>query len=328
MPRAVTMPDSAVIAIELSAVVIAMESATPTVLLTCPMDRCRAPMLPAGDFDPRHHRTFELGLRDRVARQTGLALDYVEQLYTFGDQDRLEPDAPGHEITRHISIGHLGLVSHQQSLLDEHAVWTSWYDHFPWEDYRHGRPAMIDMTIAPALSRWVDAGVDQAHREARRQRVQLAFGLDGARWVDTRVLERFELLYEAGLAPEAQRDDGCEVITTLPGQPLMSDHRRILATAMDRLRGKLRYRPVVFDLLPEHFTLSQLQLTIEAIIGCRLHKQNFRRALDRTGLVVPTGAVDTTTGGRPAERFRFCREQWRQQMAPGVQTPLAHSEYQ
>ncbi|WP_456268639.1 NAD regulator [Kushneria sp. AK178] len=322
------MPDSAVIAIELSAVVIAMESATPTVLLTRPNDRCRAPLLPAGDFDPYHHRTFELGLRERVARQTGLTLDYVEQLYTFGDRGRLEPDAPAQEITRHISIGHLGLVSHQQALLDEHAVWTSWYDHFPWEDYRHGRPAMIDMIIAPALSRWIAASPDEAQRDMRRQRARQAFGLEGARWVDTRVLERFELLYEAGLAPEAQRDDSAEVITTLPGQPLMSDHRRILATAMDRLRGKLRYRPVIFDLLPEHFTLSQLQLTIEAIIGCRLHKQNFRRALDRTGLVVPTGAVDTTTGGRPAERFRFCREQWRQQMAPGVQTPLAHSEYQ
>ncbi|SPJ32273.1 hypothetical protein KSP9073_00273 [Kushneria phyllosphaerae] len=327
MPRAVTMPDSTVIAIELSAVVIAMESATPTVLLTRSIDRCRAPMLPAGDFDPRHHRTFELGLRDRVAHQTGLALDYVEQLYTFGDQDRLQPDAPG-EITRHISIGHLGLVSQQQTPRDEQTLWASWYDHFPWEDYRHGRPAIIDMIIAPALSRWTNEAPDEATREARRQRAQLAFGLNGARWVDTRVLERFELLYEAGLAPEAQHHDQAEVITTLPGEPLMSDHRRILATAMDRLRGKLRYRPVIFDLLPEHFTLSQLQLTIEAIIGCRLHKQNFRRALDRTGLVVPTGAVDTTTGGRPAERFRFCREQWRQQMAPGVQTPLAHSEYQ
>ncbi len=321
------MPDSAAIAIELSAVVVAMDSATPAVLLTHCDDRCRAPMLPAGDFDPRHHRTFELGLRDRVARQTGLALDYVEQLYTFGDQDRLAPDASDQDITRHISIGHLGLISHQHALRDRRAVWSSWYDHFPWEDYRYGRPALIDMVIAPALTRWVNKGEDAAQRDARRQRAQLAFGLDGARWVDTRVLERFELLYEAGLAPEAQRHDNTEVVTTLPGEPLMSDHRRILATAMDRLRGKLRYRPVIFDLLPEHFTLSQLQLTIEAIIGCRLHKQNFRRALDRTGLVVPTGAVDTTTGGRPAERFRFCREQWRQQMAPGVQTPLTHSEY-
>ncbi|MFC0337415.1 Uncharacterized conserved protein [Kushneria avicenniae] len=321
------MSDSAVIAIELSAVVIAMESATPTVLLTCPDDRCRAPMLPAGDFDPCHHRTFELGLRERVARQTGLALDYVEQLYTFGDQDRLEEDFQTQEITRHISIGHLGLVSSQQTLLDSRAVWASWYDHFPWEDYRHGRPAIIDMIIAPALKRWMTASDDDTQRERRHQRAQLAFGLDGARWVDTRVLERFELLYEAGLVPESQRHGTAEVVTALPGEPLMSDHRRILATAMDRLRGKLRYRPVIFDLLPEHFTLSQLQLTIEAIIGCRLHKQNFRRALDRTGLVVPTGAVDTTTGGRPAERFRFCREQWRQQMAPGVQTPLTHSEY-
>jgi hypothetical protein len=89
---------------------------------------------------------------------------------------------------------------------------------------------------------------------------------------------------------------------------MISDHRRILATALSRLRGKLRYRPVVFELTPAEFTLSTLQRVVEAIAGVTLHKQNFRRAVERTGLVEGLGRMDAGTGGRPAELFRFRRE--------------------
>ena len=58
------------------------------------------------------------------------------------------------------------------------------------------------------------------------------------------------------------------------------DHRRILATALGRLRGKLKYRPVVFELLPSAFTLLQLQRVVEALAGVRLHKQNLRRLVE------------------------------------------------
>jgi hypothetical protein len=96
------------------------------------------------------------------------------------------------------------------------------------------------------------------------------------------------------------------------------DHRRILATAIGRLRGKLRYRPVVFELLPENFTLFQLQRTVEALSGRRLHKQNFRRLVETAGLVEGTGAQSTGTGGRPAELFRFRREVLRERPTPGL----------
>lgn len=320
------MPESAAIAIDLSAVVIAMESALPTVLT---VKREGAPCaLPAGAFDPLIHRTFEQGLDDWVASQTGIALGYREQLYTFGDRDRtLELPEPLAE--RHISIGYLGLTDTRPPATDSAAGWRSLYDFFPWEDHRQGRPALIDMTIAPALSLWCESADRPGEREARWQRARLAFALEGFHWADTRVLERYELLFEAGLVVEARRarDMAPDETASRLGRAMVADHRRILATALDRLRGKLRYRPVVFELLPARFTLSQLQLTVEAIIGFPVHKQNFRRALDRTGLVAATGDVDTATGGRPAERFRFCRERWRQQMAPGVQTPLSHSEY-
>ena len=77
------------------------------------------------------------------------------------------------------------------------------------------------------------------------------------------------------------------------------DHRRILATAISRLRAKLKYRPVVFELMADEFTLTELQRTVEAISGRHLHKQNFRRLVEGAALVEPTGA-DRATEARPA----------------------------
>src|SRR5207253_4964155 len=96
---------------------------------------------------------------------------------------------------------------------------------------------------------------------------------------------RYELLYEAGLAAEAARDRGAGHTGVAAaqkglGQPMISDHRRILATGLGRLRGKLRYRPVAFELMASEFTLSALQRSVEAIAGIALHKQNFLRGLE------------------------------------------------
>ena len=66
------------------------------------------------------------------------------------------------------------------------------------------------------------------------------------------------------------------------------DHRRILATAMGRLRAKMKYRPVIFEMMPQAFTLTALQHTAEAISGRRLHKQNFRRFVENSAVVEPT----------------------------------------
>lgn len=105
------------------------------------------------------------------------------------------------------------------------------------------------------------------------------------------------------------------------GGSMVFDHRRIAAQALGRLRGKLRYRPVVFELVPETFTLTRLQRVVEALSGVRLHTQNFRRLVDRGGLVEGTGEYDTTTGGRPAELYRFRRDVVRERPAPGVGLP-------
>lgn len=311
------------IAVGLSAVIVAADASGPYALTTRHADGAAG--LPHGRFDPAGHRTFELGLRDWVRAQTGFEPGYVEQLYTFGDLGRELPqaelgDAPSD--ARLISVGYLGLTPERTDISAFDAVWRDWYRYFPWEDHRRGRPSIIDEAIGPALLSWSDSGGKNA--AARLSRAQLAFGLEDQTWIEERTLERYELLYEAGLAPEAGRDSRRKASKLPPGvvgEPMISDHRRILATAIGRLRGKIKYRPVVFELMPDRFTLLDLQKVVEAILGLPLHKQNFRRSLDRSELVVGLGSFTQATGGRPAELFRFRREALREGHVSGVQTP-------
>ena len=102
------------------------------------------------------------------------------------------------------------------------------------------------------------------------------------------------------------------------GQPLGSDHRRMLALALGRLRAKIKYRPIVFELMPETFTLFELQCVVQAVLGTPLHKQNFRRLVENTGLVEDVGTIRVKTGGRPAKLFRFRPGVVMERSAPGV----------
>ncbi|HET9573448.1 MAG TPA: NAD regulator, partial [Methyloceanibacter sp.] len=230
--------------------------------------------LPFGTFAPRAHRTLEIGLREWVKRQTGLELGYVEQLYTFGDRGRHAEPGGAHTL----SVGYLALTRGAgEELMGSH--WSPWYAYFPWEDWREGKPDILCDEIEPRLKEWAERPPlpDEPVRALRRaERLRICFGIDGA-WDEEKVLERYELLYEAGLVAEALRDGrpAAEQWSNLPelGRPMEFDHRRILATALGRLRGKLKYRPVVFELLPPEFTLYDLQQTVEAISGTLLHKQ-------------------------------------------------------
>jgi hypothetical protein len=79
------------------------------------------------------------------------------------------------------------------------------------------------------------------------------------------------------------------------GAAMRHDHRRILATAMGRSRAKMKYRPVIFELTPERFTLSALQRSVEAICGRQLRKQNFRRLVEASAIVEASGETTTKT---------------------------------
>ena len=312
--------------IGLNAVIVAVTEEVPRIL-TVQMEGEEA--LPSGPLEPATDRTLKLAVRRWVREQTGMELGYVEQLYTFGDRNR-DP-AESHGGPRAVTVAYLALVRERETR-SAGASWRGWYELLPWEDRRQGRPAVLAEVVAPALARWIDAAPDRHARQDRTERADIVFGLSGVAWDGGRVLERYELLYEAGLVPEAARDSarlgeasrpGAADAPARLGRPMALDHRRILATALGRLRGKLEYRPVVFELLPPSFTLLQLQRVVEALAGVPLHKQNFRRLVETAGLVEGTGRVHQQTGGRPAELFQFRREVLRERPAPGVALPGA-----
>ena len=304
-------------------------------------------LLPNGPLMPLH-RSLQAGVRQWVEEQTQQPLGYLEQLYTFVDTNRRNVD--GHAL---VYVSYLGLVQETQTpQLQSQALWRDWYDYFPWENHLDGIPSIIMNNIVPALLSWADSAKDSGIQQRRRQRIGLCWGVSEAllvgdmptsenadneytayehyenrEWVAEHVLLRYEMLYEAGLIPEAPNYPPSYSMnhqsvhqsahqpshqnklpknwSQLIGVPMYYDHRRVIATAISRLRAKIEYRPLIFGLMPDVFTLSQLQQSVEALSGVRLHKQNFRRLLDSQKLVMETGQSSSAQRGRPAKLYRF-----------------------
>lgn len=91
--------------------------------------------------------------------------------------------------------------------------------------------------------------------------------------------------------------------------PLAFDHALIFAKALERLRGKIRYQPVGFELLPKHFTLTQLQTLYQAILGRSIDKRNFRKKLLAFDFLIPLEEF-ATGQHRPARLYRFDRRKY------------------
>ena len=332
------------IAVGLTAVILAVTDEAPRVLAVCRRgpgsegDDGILNALPSGPFDPARDRTLELGLWRWVEEQTGLDLRYVEQLYTFGNQYRDPRELGGGP--RAVSVAYLALTHEAGVTPGGDARWQDWYSFLPWEDWRDGEPEVVARIIRPGLRRWLRQIDDRRARDKGRERAEQCFGADS--YDRIRTLDRYELLYEAGLVPEVHRDRAALAIasnrdTPVPdpktleaaralGPAMALDDRRILASALGRIRGKLAYRPVVFELLPQAFTLLRLQRVVEALAGTRLHKQNFRRMLTSADLVESTGRTDSSGRGRPAELYRFRRAVMRERAAVGVGLPASAPE--
>ena len=200
--------------------------------------------------------------------------------------------------------------------------------YFPWEDHRLGAPAIIEERLEPRLRDWIETAADPDLRHDRLQRAAITFGLDGRPWNEELVLQRYELLFEARLIPEARRGEKGAARDDPNGAPsggrsMILDHRRILATGIARLRAKIKYHPVVFELMPETFTLLQLQRCVEALAGRLVHKQNFRRLIEQQELVEETGETSQDTGGRPAKLFRFRRAVFTERAIVGTKLPIS-----
>lgn len=294
------------IAVDLIAVLVAVIGEEPHIMT---IREARA--LPSGPFESGH-RSLQSGLREWVEQQTGHPIGYMEQLYTFADRDRGAADR------RAISISYLGLTREEGQGGARDSQWRNWYHYFPWEDHRKGTPEMFEAVMVPRLQQWANDTQDKAMRAVRWQRAAITFGIDDHVWNEELVLQRYELLYEAGLVTEAA--DGQKPV--LPGLAMLADHRRILATGIARLRAKIKYRPVVFELMPPAFSLLQLQRSVEALAGRLLHKQNFRRLIEQQELVEETGQTSFETGGRPAKLFRFRQAVLAERGAAGTKLPL------
>lgn len=258
--------------------------------------------LPGGGLD-ESDPTLELGVRRLLQGSIELPIGYVEQLYTFGDRERGEPSAellpePSSK-ERVLSVAYLALLN---ELPEQKAI--SFYELFPWEDRRWPWQTPT-LELLEELEQWC------GDSQSRNWRYRIYFGRHGSPWNQERALERYELLYEAGLVQEAGRGKQS-------GFPLWADHRRIAATALTRLRGKLGYRPLVFELLPKRFTLTELQETVEALSGGLLHKQNFRRMVETAGLVEMTGDSRQEGRGRPARLYAFRSDVTAERPAPGI----------
>lgn len=124
--------------------------------------------------------------------------------------------------------------------------------------------------------------------------------------------------YYALVSPEAHeatastdaRDAAWFDLEELPQLPF--DHAQILAMAKERLKGKVRYRPIGFELLPEKFTLSQLQRLYEIILETKLDKRNFQRKIHRMEILIDTGEVQQNVAHRAARFYSFDEAAYKQ----------------
>ena len=191
--------------------------------------------------------------------------------------------------------------------------WQSWYRYFPWEDRRDGTPR----------GRRSDRRRGCAPGPPPRPRCATGSGASAsssafARWNEELVLQRYELLWEAGLVPEARRRRTTPIAGRAdePRPPPHPGHRHRAAARQDQIPpGGVRADAAVLH-------PAQLQHAVEALAGRRLHKQNFRRLIEQQDLVEETGAVATETGGRPAKLLRFRRDVLTERAVAGSKLPL------
>ena len=109
-------------------------------------------------------------------------------------------------------------------------------------------------------------------------------------------------------------------ITQLPA--LAFDHDKIVARAIERLKGKVRYEPIGFELLPKKFTLSQLQTLYETVLGVSLDKRNFRKKILKMGLLIELDETQTDVAHRAARLYQFDESMYRQLKEKGFNFEL------
>ncbi|SLJ83916.1 NUDIX hydrolase [Psychrobacter sp. DAB_AL43B] len=300
-------------------------------------------LLPNGPLMPLH-RSLQAGVRQWVEEQTQQPLGYLEQLYTFVDTNRRNVDGHALVYVSYLGLVQETQTQQLQSQAlwrdwYDYFPWENHLDGMPSMIMDHIVPALLywadnakESVVRQRRRQRIGLcwGVSEAFLVSdiltdnpNDDRLNDDKASESREWVAEHVLLRYEMLYEAGLIAEAPTYPPSYLLSSpsnaqsnntfklpdnwsqLIGAPMYYDHRRVIATAISRLRAKIEYRPLIFGLMPEVFTLSQLQQSVEALSGMRLHKQNFRRLLDSQNLVMETGQSSSAQRGRPAKLYRF-----------------------
>lgn len=203
----------------------------------------------------------------------------------------------------------VGLIA-QRKLV--HLIGSDWwplYSLFPWEDWRKGVPTALIQTLLPEIYRW--CGFSTERSEVKCARVARLFADDEGPFQPELLTERYDMLYGAGLLPEALRDRSGAVVSVrnphvhIFGQTMMGDDRQMMARALSSLRQELRVRPLPYWLISGRFSLGALQRTTEALLGLPLHTQNFRRDMMRLNVLQDTGRQETRNTRRPARLYAW-----------------------
>ncbi|HEX6039532.1 NUDIX domain-containing protein [Longimicrobium sp.] len=277
------------------AVALALENGTEWTLRALLVERGKDPFggldaWPGGFMDWEDADTRQAAIRE-LDEETGIrAPEYVEALASYSRNGR-DPrqfagtrdektgawTARGARVT---TAAYLMLVSEpaEPKGADDatRAHWADVYAYLPWEDVRDDARRAGTLGVRRALDGW--AGRDRT----RLARVRDLFDLDD--WNEERTAERWALLVESALVPEGRRDrwgrSEPRDDDALFGREMAFDHREILADALGRIRGKIKYMPAaLMALTGPRATLDELQAACEAIAGRPLHRSNFRRAV-------------------------------------------------
>lgn len=225
--------------------------------------------LPGGFVRP--HENLDQAASRELSEETGVANVYMEQLYTFGDIGR-DPR------TRVISCAYMALIDSTNIKLTagDDAADAKWFS--------------VSKKLKQETRTVTDSG------SIKSQQFSLTLWSDE---IET------ETLLEKTITQTGRQSIEQERITA-PGK-LAFDHALMISHAVDRLRNKIEYTDLTFHLMPEFFTLTQLQQVYETILDRELLKANFRRKID--GKVIETNRFAETLGHRPSRLYKMKTEE-------------------